>query len=103
MTKTTETKHSPGPWRVKKITAGIDCFVITNGSSDEIAVILGVGTEKREANAQLITAAPELLRIAEQLLFVYEGSEMDKALNPDYGVDIDELKAIIAKAKGETQ
>jgi len=44
-----------------------------------------------------------MLRLLEELLFVCEGSQIDKALNPDYGVDIDQLKAIITKAKGETK
>jgi len=59
--------------------------------------------QRREANARLIAAAPEMLRLLEELLFVCEGSQIDKALNPDYGVDIDELKAVIAKVKGETK
>lgn len=58
-------RHTPGPWRVwmKPAGRGTVPFVQAEGDSEAIAQVFGGerSSEAREANANLIAAAPELL------------------------------------------
>lgn len=97
-------KHTPwlpGPWRYGVPAKG-GRGVVVDANGNVVCVVEG-GPLRREvtvANAQLIAAAPDLLACLEQMV------ERHEALGrPDDGWDgryIDEAKAAIAKAKGET-
>jgi len=115
-----ETKFTPAPWYAD-IRGGIYAifpekdgrYTCLSGMSEH-AVVSQCGrgkesspgswrflTEEQEANARLIAAAPELLGLLEKLYALTHLDIMDKAYNPDYAIDVDELAAVIAKAKGE--
>ena len=80
-----ETKHTPAPW----IASGT--WVSTSDSS----LIANCGTD---ANAGLIAAAPDLLAACEGLVDWIDPNEAMDGLNRE----IDDARAAIAKAKGET-
>lgn len=66
-----ESKHTPGPWRVFRSTDGR--VIIGIGESDGGGITdAGFGTwrdgAEQEANAQLIAAAPELLAALKSLV-----------------------------------
>lgn len=69
-------QHTPGPWRVFGATA-------ENGTSNEIhadgefiaRVFMNGNTLKREANARLIAAAPDLLAALEKLARLGNGDQ----------------------------
>lgn len=83
-----EAIHTPGPWSIRKdegfandvmrpngkILATCYPGVLPNGRSNE------AGQGEAEANARLISAAPDLL---EALTFLLEAVEMDVALFPE--------------------
>lgn len=97
---TNETKHTPAPWFIG--TEG-DILYKPKGDIGNIQIVKrdGLYHYNKEANAQLIAAAPELLIAAEQALF---GLKIRAKREPEHkGVaqDIDALEKAIAKAKGE--
>ena len=99
-----EPKHTPGPWVVdyspktgrplgitapgdEGIPGAVGCVVRRNG--------IGLpGSETAQANARLIAAAPDLLRILGELCRYAEGA------NSKVDDLIDEARAAIAKAEG---
>lgn len=93
-------KHTPGPWHIRKIErSGIVGFTVdTKDSEIEICEIYPKPQSQvavKQANARLISAAPDLLVALENLLSArpYEES-MVPAIN--------EARAAIAKARGES-
>ena len=102
--------HTPGPWAASEYsdTGGYDCMTgsifirssTVTGLADLDgaaygqdacgAITAGILAEM-QANARLIAAAPDLLRICEEMYAVAEFA--------DY--KLDEFEAVIAKAKGE--
>jgi hypothetical protein len=91
-----QVKHTPGPWEVLEFP---DCYQI-NGirdhQYDEIAET-GDNTELDEANARLISAAPELLEALRGLLSHVESW---KVVETAHG-DIANARAAISKATGQ--
>ena len=103
-----ETKHTPGPWRISGESATIvqtDDRAINSEGGVLIARALGYpnsgyfpSDDEATGNAALIAAAPELLEAAEGIV-----SRWDSPLwkdQPHTGIFIDRLRAAIAKAKG---
>lgn len=98
------TKHTLGPWSAKP--AG--CFVDADGkpttppSEFRIDPIMGrllvgnVSVARREADARLIAAAPELLEAVAGLLAILRDNELDDPLD----TRIRHASAAIAKATG---
>lgn len=88
-------KHTPGPWIV--LGKKGDGYDIMDGNMDPIASIKDDWADEceGEANANLITAAPELLTIAEAVL-CQEKDGMDRS-----EWILQASRAAIAKAKGE--
>ncbi len=91
----TETKHTPGPLVMAKITNNFDDWTIHDQSEGEMVCDAVYG----EANARLFCAAPELLAALEMILehtilthFSDKGEDAKKAL--------DTARAAIAKARG---
>lgn len=102
-----ESKHTPGPWtintvnphclqiRAKKGTTEFECSTAIIGGWDTTAA-------ENEANARLIAAAPELLRVAEWLVTADADCEKEQSWNwDDLSGTIKAARAAIAKAKSE--
>jgi aminoglycoside phosphotransferase len=84
-------KHTPGPWGVK------GWRVTIPGTGEVTLAAPGVTTATADANARLISAAPELLAALEEL---HADLDFRKALPIKRGI-FDRIKDAIAKAKGE--
>ncbi len=99
-------KHTPGPWRVSSESPRIikkDYRAIGSDAGFLIASTMGhdksgfyASEQEADANALLITAAPELLEALEELLAATQHLEPCPAT-------ADKARAAIAKAKGEEQ
>lgn len=103
MNQKTEPTHTPGPWRIGD--AGNTIFGPKNGnpSPERVATIHGGKIDQSacdrlltmQANARLIAAAPDLLRIARDYLDIIKacaGGEENETVN--------EVEKIISKAEG---
>lgn len=97
------TKHTPSPWRYEPGRDSRPPYVIRG--SEGGFVVVGMTADRQEADAALIAAAPELLKEAESAV-----RRIDWFLdaNPDHvdstlNVIRQDLRAAIAKAKGEQQ
>ena len=96
-----DTKHTPGPWEVRTdgelfAICGPAKWIVTVDVDEEGNIALQDGTseyEVNQANARLIAAAPELLAACEAVLC--DGDCYNDAI-------MEEVRAAIAKAKGET-
>ena len=88
----TEAEHTPGPWIIME---GTD-WVIVSPEVSVAAVYTPRGVrEVRQANARLISAAPDLLEALNYAL----ASHTEDVMMPDDWMDF--ARAAIAKAKGE--
>jgi hypothetical protein len=80
--------HTPGPWHTTglNVRAGdaLICYATNHWADDETP------ESERQANADLIASAPELLAALERLVHPMADDE-----------DLDYARAIIAKAKGQ--
>ena len=105
-----ETKHTPGPWIGAGPSFGdplprYTTEIVTDweDEDDQRPVICTLPfrhyDHENEANARLIAAAPELLEAAEAIVARWD-SPLWKD-QPHTGTFIDQLRAAIAKAKGE--
>lgn len=96
-------KHTPGPWDFGNTHHDDQKLILSKGGKGKYICTVQIhqtprafGTHEepeREANARLITAAPELLRVAELLV-----SWLDE--EPGAHKLCDEARAAIAKATG---
>lgn len=94
------TKHTPGPWEAEVRTPIGITYVWQGGTENAIAKVYAGVIEDAEANARLIAAAPELLRVAELAATLntqtnHIGSGMLAEL-------VERARAAIAKATGNT-
>lgn len=60
-----QAKHTPGPWEFDQY--GNSFVVTAKQRVYDVAVVRNIGSENNEANARLISAAPDLLAIANEL------------------------------------
>jgi hypothetical protein len=97
-------KHTPGPWYAHRYTpAGIAWHVSTRGDDDDnqrdySRVCRTTDSETAEADARLISAAPDLLAACEGL---YAAFGLKDTLPLGFPPELEiVLKAAIAKAKG---
>ena len=91
------TEHTSGPWRYEPGRDGRPPYVIrgTEGGF----VVVGMTADRQEADARLISAAPELLVQAEKhLAWLSKHTDWAGADDPD----LDGLRGAIVKARGET-
>ena len=87
--------HTKGPWTVAKLSGDKDIFIDTAcGLSIGSLYSVEVGTEETQANARLISAAPEMLAALEDCLNFITAKD-DEA--QDFK---DEVRQLIKKAKG---
>ena len=117
---TTQTKFTPGPWRVGDMNTDPDDGVVgeiaihANGNdaapilTPAVAIPFGdhnLGRALALANAHLIAAAPELYEALGLSLFIMESQQ--KILDPDFDGSATEASAIgraraaLRKARGE--
>ena len=91
----TVNKHTPGPWKVSR-DYYIDAFVPESQDKDcgyhTIAKACGGPDKMRKANAALISAAPDMYEVLEDL-YKYKGVMSDEST--------ERARAVIAKARGE--
>lgn len=83
-------RHTPGPWRVES-------GLVVNAAGHEIAYTHGAGTEvfrptEMDANARLMSAAPELLEVLKSFLDPKQWGDRSR---------LDKARAAIAKAEGK--
>lgn len=107
---TTTATHTPGPWKVYHPISTAESLGIDAASGESVVVWgerhEGIIGERREANARLIAAAPELL---EALRFCIPALEWSVANSPSAvrrssaRSDLEIARAAIAKATGETK
>lgn len=98
------TKHTSGPWRYEPGRDGRPPYVIrgTEGGF----VVVGMTADRQEADARLISAAPELLEACMAML-EWDDREQDHAVDFNARMDLcraafDKARAATAKARGET-
>ncbi len=90
-----KTKHTPGPWSLSGANTvhGPDCIVAFVGTADE--EVRRFSGERQSADARLIAAAPDLLAACEAV----SATTWSKNTATIIG---EQVRAAIAKAKGET-
>lgn len=89
------TTHTPGPWMVlPSVENGQFCILTEHGNRVDIAVTYGFERQPREANARLISSAPELLEALKACL------DKGSRWHPCDPVVI-AARAAIAKAEGQ--
>ena len=101
-------KHTPGPWTIRKTLRRIVVFSESRRWRD-IAGLQHYNSPERESNARLIAAAPDMLAALEAIC--EHANEAWAALDHDYhevlagnlGDAVDQARATIAKAKGESE
>ena len=97
--------HTPGPWSVELDAQWPELFHLIRGPAFKISYCRhanGVGFEakqKRDADARLISAAPELLAALKRALFVLE-SPLLNTIPVNGGGAVNAVRAAIAKAEG---
>ena len=101
-----ETKHTPGPWKVLTNMGGRRVAVCTENAAPTQAGIcemdsrsINVDYDGQLANARLIAAAPELLGALTGVLPVFFNDSM-RTLAKVYAKEIEAAEAAIAKADG---
>lgn len=107
---TTKATHTPGPW-VSPGTDGDDRVVCAamQGKRRTLAHVYGEDADARDANANLIAAAPDLLAALEWLAReVRASAPMMRECIGNTNLNAlmlreEQARAAIAKAKGETQ
>jgi hypothetical protein len=94
----TKNKHTPGPWIVGGVTAN-GGVVIMNDNTRPVAVVETCDDlEKRDVDATLIAAAPELLEALETAIADWDWDCSERTLNEETVI---KMRSAIAKAKGE--
>lgn len=83
--------HTPAPWRHEPGRDGKPPYVVRG--SEGGFVVMGLTAERQEADAALITAAPELLAVVELMLPWLEDV-------PRAWEEVTAARAAIAKARG---
>ncbi len=109
-------KHTPGPWKVRPHWSDEARFevypdrVVEFGAPAEIADVSGhsasdidVEIAEAYANANLISAAPDLLEAVQETLRLFRYNTDDASDAADFAADVElKLEAAIAKAEGRS-
>ena len=91
-----ESKHTPGPWRVGVTSDAGEVDVIAEGGWFVAVACDSAGDGDTEANANLIAAAPDMLEALEKLV-----SRIDETRGPTADTALAAARAAIKKARGE--
>ncbi len=97
-----ETKFTPGPWRVRAHTSQPNDRVVVDTFGGSVACVyrdMGENEPPREANAHLIAAAPDLYAALEAL---HRATAILPASMDEPGSPQALARAALAKARGET-
>lgn len=102
-------KHTPGPWEsvIREEQDGIWAYIGPVSDRKNDVLRMDACNENRQANARLIAAAPEMLRLLDECdtAFATIMIGRDHGLTPQAEAAIRELapqvQAMLAKAKGE--
>lgn len=105
-------KHTPGPWWLGRDPSHFGSLTSITGGSDStggirsVAEVGGLDIDEAEANARLISAAPDMLEVLKKLDDLRnEWRNNDNFSSIDYMDEIDNLaediRAAIAKAEGK--
>lgn len=98
--------HTPGPWIVSGCCVYAECQLDKDGMTSEQPIFESAGgrDDDLEGNLKLVEAAPKLLEACNEYLIdlqnKVEGWGERKEHHPDWRY-MQELKALIEKAKGE--
>lgn len=99
-----DTKHTPGPWRAAcrrgyaAVASGPEGNTVMVADCRTVDVDLPTAT----ANARLIAAAPELLRIATKIMASYDAGHLIYSWGTKGGnSQVEMLRSAIAAATGE--
>ncbi len=98
----TNTKHSPAPWRVARHESsktGATLIDIADATSHSIAS-LGLATDRKAADAALLAAAPELLEALRIASFALETVAHLTGREAELLPTVELAKAAVAKAEG---
>ena len=107
-----ETKFTPGKWKISQYDESPEMIVVDNGKEVETVIAFAydhhVPKEEQAANARLIAKAPELLEALETAvkdLCNYCPADMTKKekRNCRLCTRIDQWKKLIAKARGDNE
>ena len=90
-----ETKHTPGPWEAEQLYAkGNDGKFVVISKTNYICVCDAIeGVEVNEPNADLISAAPDLLEACQEMVEAFDRH------HPEDGIIA--IREAIAKATGD--
>lgn len=103
------TKHTPGPWKVKRSTHFIDgklteYFWVGFGIIGDETPVITKTLKENEANARLIAAAPDMLQALQTLLILSKKIDTHEPDTIGALAQIEELlKFMIAKAEGSNK
>ena len=89
------TTHTPGPYTILKDNEIFGTLTITNGKSlqaERVAEVFGLSEEQVRANANLISCAPEMLSVLQNIMS--DGNALPTHIQ-------DDVEKIINKAKGD--
>ena len=102
--KTKTTSHTPGPWTYDALQKGggykklkTKWIILAPQADDEVATVR-CGGDIGEANACLISAAPDLLEACKSAIYGANTKGQGGTLT---AYDVDLLRAAIAKAEGK--
>ena len=84
------TLHTPGHWKKEGST------ILQDITNKEVCKMLGKNEETQNANARLISAAPDLLQVARDYVLLCQLHGMEGAV-------LDSALSAIAKAEGKTK
>lgn len=95
---------TPGPWQVVADDDGLYILMEANAGKDAyLAVYASENPEQREADANLIAAAPEMDDALDKLIFELDSITWDSQGPPPTLVDaLEDARAVRAKARGES-
>lgn len=100
-------QHTPGPW------LSLGFRILANNPVCDVARVVDgaeyrggpLGTEEIEANSDLIAAAPDLLKMCDEMCAYLRAADIVRAGHATKGrparIDRRKIEAVIAKARGE--
>ena len=88
-------KHTKGPWSIKDESKNLDLYRIIKPNGEH-----GLAIVNTKADANLIAAAPELLRELKSAIFYIETYGSEVTSNFSAAGNLSAVKTVISKAEG---
>ena len=92
--------HTPGPWHVCDADIAVNPFIVVDDANMSVADCACFST-RREANARLIAAAPDLLEALRQVMGWIDGWDPNFIHDADWPETAHHIRAAISRATGE--